>query len=1067
MKKGKSSGRNGLLPNSLKIISSCLKTVSTNATTVVRSAGATVAASISVVASDDQKDQVLWAGFDKIEFSPSAFRHVLLLGYTNGFQVVDVEDASNVRELVSKRDGPVAFLQMQPIPVKSEAHEGFIASHPLLLVVAGDESNSSGLVHGAHFNGLIRDSASDPQPGNSVPTPTVVRFYSLRSHSYVHVLRFRSAVYIIRCSPRIIAVALAAQIYCFDAVTLESKFSVLTYPIPQVGQGLIGVNIGYGPMAVGPRWLAYASNNPPQSNTGRLSPQNLTPSPGVSPSTSPGSGNLVARYAVESSKQLAAGIINLGDMGYKTLSKYCQELLPDGSNSPVSSNSSWKVGRVTSAGHPNETDNAGMVIVKDFVSKAIISQFRGHTSPISALCFDPSGTLLVTASIHGNNINVFRIMPSRVQNGSSSMRYDWSSSHVHLYKLYRGLTTAVIQDICFSHCSQFISIVSSRGTCHIFLLSPFGGDVGLETQNFHSGGSLLPNLSLPWWSTSTCMINQQSPPPPPPVTLSVVGRIKNANGWLNTVSSATASATGKVSVPSGAVAAVFHNSVYHNHHPTHLKSNSLEHLLVYSPSAHVIQHNLLPSLGIASCDSNSRSGFCPSGPVQDEELRVNAETVQWWDACRRSNWPEREESLTNIAFDRSENGEIVMDISDCEDNYTKDLKLFNNTTAGKNMVKTHERHNWYLSNAEVQINPGGIQIWQKSKIYFYMMIPSKASGMQFGNDGPGGETEIEKLPVQEIEIRQKDLLPVFEHFHSTQSVWNDRGLVGERYPSASSCLTHQTKDKFMEETVNMHSKSASSGSLDGSDIGSSRTAENLLHLDRRSSGTAYGTIGLQQTEKLIPNGTGQSSVLVGHLVKDRDGPRKNSSDPDCVSFLSEHSNKGGGCIINYLSSLGSNSLSVGGPVGKGALSSNDGVSCEVSNTSSINHSSSSPNIRAEETGLADQHNPLDFVQYFHEGYCKVSELDDCRDLTEVVTDADSSSSHCGREKPEDDGDNDDMLGGVFAFCEEVSELVDCRDLTEVVTDADSSSSHCGREKPEDDGDNDDILGGVFAFCEEG
>lgn len=129
---------------------------------------------------------------------------------------------------------------------------------------------------------------------------------------------------------------------------------------------MAGVNIGYGPMAVGPRWLAYAPNNPLLSNTGRLSPQNLTPSPGVSPSTSPGSGNLVARYAMESSKQLASGIINLSDIGYKTLSKYCQDLLPDGSNSPVSPSSSWKLGRVTSAAHPTEADNAGMVSSKHF-----------------------------------------------------------------------------------------------------------------------------------------------------------------------------------------------------------------------------------------------------------------------------------------------------------------------------------------------------------------------------------------------------------------------------------------------------------------------------------------------------------------------------------------------------------------------------------------------------------------------------------------------------------------------------------------------------------------------------
>lgn len=83
------------------------------------------------------------------------------------------------------------------------------------------------------------------------------------------------------------------------------------------------------------------------------------------------------------------------------------------------------------------------VVVKDVSSRAIISQFRAHTSPISALCFDPSGTLLVTASIHGNNVNVFRILPSCTKAGSGTQSYDWSSSHAHLYKLHRGVTSAV------------------------------------------------------------------------------------------------------------------------------------------------------------------------------------------------------------------------------------------------------------------------------------------------------------------------------------------------------------------------------------------------------------------------------------------------------------------------------------------------------------------------------------------------------------------------------------------------------------------------------------------------
>lgn len=119
--------------------------------------------------------------------------------------------------------------------------------------------------------------------------------------------------------------------------------------MPQIGgQGSVGLNFGYGPMALGPRWLAYATDNPLVSNTGRLSPRNLTPSPGVSPSTSPGSGSLMT---------LANGIISLGDKGYKTLTRYCPDLLPDSPSSPVSPSSGWKGGRLTAS----EVENAGMV----------------------------------------------------------------------------------------------------------------------------------------------------------------------------------------------------------------------------------------------------------------------------------------------------------------------------------------------------------------------------------------------------------------------------------------------------------------------------------------------------------------------------------------------------------------------------------------------------------------------------------------------------------------------------------------------------------------------------------
>ncbi|KAJ7972853.1 Autophagy-related protein like [Quillaja saponaria] len=1001
MKKGKGKN-NGLLPNSFRIISSCLKTVSTNASTVastVRSAGASVAASISS-ASEDHKDQVTWAGFDRLELGPSISKCVLLLGYLNGFQVLDVEDASNFSEFVSKRDGPVSFLQMQPFPAGSNGQEGFRKSHPLLLVVSADD-NSSGIQNHIRLGGLGRDGSIDPQSGKPVNSPTAVRFYSLKTHCYVHVLRFWSAVYMIRCSPRIVAVGLATQIYCFDALTLENKFIVLTHPVPQLaGQGTAGVNVGYGPMAVGPRWLAYASNNLMTSNNCRLSPQNLTPSPGVSPSTSPGSGNLVARYAMESGKHLAAGIINLGDVGYKTFSKYCQELLPDGSSSPVPSNSGWKVGRVAGT----DMDNAGMVVVKDFVSRAVISQFKAHTSPISALCFDPSGTLLVTASVYGNNINIFRIMPSCTHKRSGVQGYDWSSSHVHLYKLHRGITSAMIQDICFSHFSQWIAIVSSKGTCHLFVLSPFGGDTGFRVINsLGEEPSLFPVLSLPWWSASSSISDQQSLPPPAPVVLSVVSRIKYSSfGWLNTVHGST-TATGKVFVPSGALAAVFHNSLCQSQQHGNTKAKSLEHLLVYTPSGHVVQHELLPSVGLGPSDGGSRTESASSMHLHEDEFRVKVEPIQWWDVCRRSEWPEREDSNCST-FDRQDGSDILQDKAGSGDYRGVDFLDKKDCVGEKLMVKTssvksHERSHWYLSNAEVQINYGRLPIWQKSKIFFYMM---DSTGV---NNYASGENDIEKFTVNEVEIRQKELLPVFDHFHCIKSSWNERVLGGERYVNPTSSVRHQVEGKISsEETVICHSKPASLSSTESSEGGSSRRIENFLDLDQvASSCQILNEIYQDRRGAVSTEPSLQNHIFLNNL----------SSTPGLLKQVDPQVDD---CITGSLQVQERKTTPVERGVTEEHPSSYIGGISEISGLGVEKYTSNMSNLSKASSIMPTIADDRPFLQ---EGHGNTLERHGGHALTEVETDdVDSSSSHHGREQPVEDGENDEMLGGMFLFSEE-------------------------------------------------
>ncbi|KAK3041419.1 hypothetical protein RJ639_000396, partial [Escallonia herrerae] len=461
------------------------------------------------------------------------------------------------------------------------------------------------------------------------------------------------------------------------------------------------------------------------------------------------------------------------------------------------------------------------VVVNDVASGVTLSQFKAHTSPISALCFDPSGTLLVTASVNGNNMNVFRIMPS-IHSGSGNQSSDWSSSHVHLYKLHRGMTSAIIQDICFSHISQWVAIVSSKGTCHIFFLFPFGGHAGLQTfDSFGKHPAASPVLSLPWWSNSPIVLNQQSTPPPPPVTLSVVCRIKNnSSGLLNSVSNAAASAAGKVFVPSGAVAAVFHNSIPLSSENVHRRVNSLEHLLVYSPLGYVIQHQLLPSFGSEPSDIGSKSRSSSNLHTQDVDSTVTVKPVQCWDVCRRSDTPERDECIFVTASDGRETADMINNLNT---NDSVGGEIF----VKSNSIKSHERAYWFLSNAEVQQISCKLPIWQNTKIVFYMMSPPRAESLA------GGEFEIEKVPCHEVEIKRKDLLPVYDPFHSISSDWNGRDLSG-RYPPLI-LRSHHTRDKVTDETVICHSKPASLSSTESSDGGSSRRTESLLDLDQMNN----------------------------------------------------------------------------------------------------------------------------------------------------------------------------------------------------------------------------------------
>lgn len=278
----------------------------------------------------------------------------------------------------------------------------------------------------------------------------------------------------------------------------------------------------------------------------------------------------------------------------------------------------------------------------------------------------------------------------------------------------------IVQDICFSHHSQWVAIISSKGTCHIFVLNPSASDAGFLPSNCEGEDPVrLPASSMPWWFTQSLSNNLQSFSPPPAVALSVVSRIKYSSfGWLNTVSNAATAATGKVFVPSGAVAAVFHKSVTRDRQRTS-RPNSLEHILVYTPSGHVVQHELLPSVCTESPENGSRHV-----QVQEDDLRVKVEPIQWWDVCRRSDWMETEERLPKSITEKQCDLVTVSNNLPLHDDASLSLDI--NSHFGEDMYlkncseKAPGRSHCHLSNFEVKVTSGMLPVWQNSKVVFWV-----------------------------------------------------------------------------------------------------------------------------------------------------------------------------------------------------------------------------------------------------------------------------------------------------------------------------------------------------------
>ncbi|GBG70173.1 hypothetical protein CBR_g6304 [Chara braunii] len=765
----------------------------------------------SQVEDGNYREQVLWAGFDVLDIGPGEQWRVLLLTYQNGFQIWDVHEATNIRELVSRRDGAISCLRLLPRSYVPEPEESPIAGkRPILAVVGAGEGilNGSNLRGGfpgpnsgmLHHMGTI-GSPSGVSRGGTPYFRNSVCLYSLKTHTFVHFLRFQMPVSTVRCSPRLIAVALEKQISCFDAATLQNTFSVMTYLFRQPVSG--SVNGMHGAMALGSRWLAYAAKQLLVPTTGRVSPQHLVTSPGASPSTSPANGpgsGLPAHYAKELTKSLMTSVCVLGDMGIRTITKYYNDLLPDGDDRVLLPQGAGGQGspsipgnglspRACSGSGAAESEYPGTVIVRDVVTRSVVAQFRAHDSELSALAFDPSGTLLVTASVCGKNLNVFRLtpLPTAAGNGANgSVGGDASLAHVHLYKLHRGVTKAGIQDISFSSDSEWISVSTTHGTTHLFAICPFGGPVNPATHRAAPPlleatiGATIPVYmpSVPWWTNQGPL--RLSPPvplpPPGPVILHAMSRVRSDSSmWRGYL-------------PIGAVATVFHDSGGVSLSDADPSSGGCmrEQLHILSPSGRLTRYQLRPCIGGVENGSvgNSSGGVGSAGGVASWELRLVVEPLERWDVCRRASWGEREDKVV---------------IPDGRDGTSDDLGATSIVSANgyasspgysgrerDGAMTDEELQRWYMSNAEVRMHGNcTLPLWANPQVSFHVLLPQgNENGGKVGSvDGSSeGEVEIERLLTRKIEVRRIDLVPLCERLEQYTLAQGVRDSVMHPFP---------------------------------------------------------------------------------------------------------------------------------------------------------------------------------------------------------------------------------------------------------------------------------------------
>lgn len=276
----------------------------------------------------------------------------------------------------------------------------------------------------------------------------------------------------------------------------------------------------------------------------------------------------------------------------------------------------------------------------------------------------------------------------------------------------------VIQDISFSRDSQWIMISSSRGTSHLFSISPFGGSVGFQTGDScsrSSGFGMSPrrtSICCPPNSGLQVFHQDNTAASALPITLSVMSRIRSGtNGWRHTVSGAAATATGRANSLPGIIAAAFHNYGCSDNLETSFQKIT-GHLLVFSSPGCLVQHVFRVSSGQNSVAAFNGVGMVyESGPETDARLIV--EPIRRWNVSHKQNRKEREENIDIYGENgNSESSKVFPEGIEKKRNTCADARV----TVIKDKAAFDERHHMYISEVELQMHAPWIPLWAKAEV---------------------------------------------------------------------------------------------------------------------------------------------------------------------------------------------------------------------------------------------------------------------------------------------------------------------------------------------------------------